>query len=464
MKRVFKEVSTLDKKCYEKFDLSEDLLMEHAADALKRVIERFDRNKKVLIVSGPGNNGADGITLARLLQKDYEVKLFLPYGAKSKMAKLQLQRANKVEVSLIDKIEDADIIVDAIFGSGMNRELDDKIVKIIDELNNLKGYKIACDIPTGIDINGNISKNAFNADITITMGALKEALFSDFAKDKVGKIEIADLGISSKLYEEVSNVSLLEKSDLKLPLRDKKSSHKGDFGHLGVVCGRKHGAAIIASKAAFTFGAGLVTIISNDSLETPYEIMRSSTLPKKCNSVCIGMGLGYQYDDELLHDFVINHSHPVIIDADIFYHKFIIEILENKKNIILTPHPKEFSSLLKLTAIADLSVTDIQKKRFELVREFCSKFKDVVLLLKGSNTLIGQNDKIFINPHGTNALSKGGSGDVLSGMIGALLAQKYSTLQAAINASLAHALSAKMYAKNNYSLTPFDIIEGLKSL
>ncbi len=464
MKRVFKEVSTLDRKCYEKFDLSEDLLMEHAAEAIKRVVERFDKDKKVLIVSGPGNNGADGITLARLLQKDYEVKLLLPYGAKSKMAKLQLQRAKKVEVQEVDKVEDADIVVDAVFGSGMNRELDDKSVKIIEELNSLDACKIACDIPTGIDINGNISKNAFNADITVTMGALKEALFSDFAKDRVGEIEIADLGVSSKLYEDESDVFLLEKSDLKLPFREKKSSHKGDFGHLGVVCGRKHGAGIIASKAAFVFGAGLVTIISNDSLEVPYEIMHSSTLPKRCNGVCIGMGLGYQYDDELLHDFVINHPHPVVIDADIFYHEFIVEILQKKRNIILTPHPKEFSSLLKLTCIADLGVDEIQKRRFELVREFCSKFKDVVLLLKGSNTLIGQNEKIFINPHGTNALSKGGSGDVLSGMIGSLSVQGYSTLQAAINGSLAHALSAKSYAKNNYSLTPFDIIEGLKCL
>ena len=136
MKRVFKEVSTLDRKCYEKFDLSEDLLMEHAAEAIKRVVERFDKDKKVLIVSGPGNNGADGITLARLLQKDYKVKLLLPYGAKSKMAKLQLQRAKKVEVQEVDKVEDADIVVDAVFGSGMNRELDEKCVKIIEELNS----------------------------------------------------------------------------------------------------------------------------------------------------------------------------------------------------------------------------------------------------------------------------------------------------------------------------------------
>ncbi len=464
MKRLFEEVGTLDRKCYDVYGLSEDLLMEHAAEALKREVEKFPKDKKVFIVCGPGNNGADGITLARMLKGDYEVKIFLPYGAKSSMAKLQLDRAKKVGVEEVNGVEKADIVVDAIFGSGMNRELRDDIVEVIDNLNSLDAFKIACDIPTGIDAKGNISKNAFVADVTVTMGALKESLFTDEAKDYVGEIKVADLGVSSSLYENESDTYLLEEGDLKLPFRDKKSSHKGDFGHLAVICGKKHGAAVIASKAAFTFGAGLVTMICNEIFDIPYEIMYSTHLPSKTNAVCIGMGLGYQYDDELLHDFVLNHPYPVVIDADIFYNEFIVEILEKKKNLVLTPHPREFSSLLKLTSIADVSAKEVQKNRFSLSRKFCKRFPDVVLLLKGANVLISQNEKTFINPHGTNALSKGGSGDVLGGLIGSLLAQNYSTLDAAINASLAHALSAKRYSKNNYSLTPVDIIEGLKCL
>ncbi len=464
MKRVFKEVGELDRKCYEEFDLSEDLLMEHAADALKREIEKIDA-KKVLIVCGPGNNGADGITLSRMIKGYFDVSILLPYGAKSKMAKLQLKRAQKVGVEEIEEIkEDYDIVVDAIFGSGMNRELDDKIVALIDRLNRMKAYKIACDIPSGIDFKGNISKNAFVADVTVTMGALKESLFSDAAKDYVGEIKIADLGVSSFLYENDSDTYLLEKEDLKLPIREKKNTNKGDFGHLAVICGKKHGAAVIASKAAFSFGSGLVTMVCNEIFDIPYEIMYSSHLPEKCNAVCIGMGLGYQYDDELLHNFVLEHENPVIIDADLFYNDFINEILRKKRNLVLTPHPKEFSSLLKITSVAFVSTREVQENRFELVREFCKKYPDVVLLLKGANTLIGQNEKIFINPYGSNALSKGGSGDVLGGLIGSLLSQGYSTLKAAVNASLAHSLSSLKFNKNNYALTPFDLIEGVKCL
>ncbi len=465
MKRVFKEVGSLDRKCYEEFNLTEDILMEHAAEALKREIEKFEKGKSVLVVCGPGNNGADGITLSRMIKGDFDVEILLPYRAKSKMAKLQLQRAKKLNVKEIEEIDkEYDIIVDAIFGSGMNRELDEKIVSLIDKLNSMKAYKIACDIPSGIDFKGNISKNAFIADVTVTMGALKESLFTDLAKDYVGEIKVANLGVSSTFYEGESSTFLLEKKDLTLPVREKKNTHKGNFGHLAVICGKKHGAAVIASKAAFSFGSGLVTLVCNEIFDIPYEIMSSSHLPSKCNAVCIGMGLGYQYDDELLHDFILNHPYPVIIDADMFHNEFIKEILQKKKNLVLTPHPKEFASLLEITGIAKLSLKEIQENRFSLVREFCSKYKDVVLLLKGANTLIGQNEKIFINPYGSNALSKGGSGDVLSGLIGALLAQKREPLNAAINASLAHSLSSLKFNKNNYALNPFDLIEGIKCL
>ncbi len=467
MKRVFKEVGTLDRKCYEEYLLTEDILMEHAAEALKREVENFPKQSRVLIVSGPGNNGADGITLARMLKGDYEVVLYLPYGAKSKMAKLQLERAKKVSVreAKLDEIEgEFDIVIDSIFGSGMNRDLDDEIVSLIEFLNSLNSYKIACDIPTGIKEDGTFSKAVFRADVTVTMGALKESLFGDAAKDFVGEIKVADLGVASSLYENESSTFLLEKSDLKLPLRDKKNVNKGTFGHLAVICGKKHGAAVIASKAAFAFGCGLVTLVCNEIFDIPYEIMYSSHLPNKTTAVCIGMGLGYQYDDELLHDFVLNHDLPVIIDADLFYNDFIVEILEKKDNLVLTPHPKEFSSLLEITGVAKADVKEIQSRRFDFVREFCKKYPNVVLLLKGANTLIAQGERLFINPYGTNALSKGGSGDVLSGLIGSLLAQNYLPLEAAIHGSLAHSLSALKFDKNNYALTPLDLIEGVKCL
>jgi len=463
MKSVFQDVSLLDRKCYEQYLLSEDLLMEHAATGLKNALPQ--NAQSVLIVSGPGNNGADGIALARMIQGDYDqVLLHLPYGAKSKMAKLQLERAQSVGVVVTEEPVESDVVVDALFGSGLSKPLDETAEKLIDTLNSYEGYKIACDIPTGIDLFGNIQKNAFIADITVTMGALKYALYSDLAKDYVGEIVCVDLGVSHLLYEDKTDTYLLEIEDLKLPLRDTKNCHKGSFGHLNVIAGKKVGAGVIAAEAAYAFGVGLVTLIENEPYPIPFELMRSTTLTSNATAICIGMGLGNQFDNTYLAKFLLDHELPVLIDADLFYHEILHEVLQKKKNLVLTPHPKEFASLLKITGFGDVTVTQIQQDRFGWARKFSQKYPDLVLVLKGANTLIAHQSNIYIQPFGTNVLSKGGSGDVLGGLIAALLAQGYTLLDAAISGSIAHALSAKNFDKNNYALRPTDLIEGVKSL
>ncbi len=465
MRKVFDEVYSLDRRCYEEFGLNEDILMENAAQAMAKVIrDNAEKEKRILIVAGGGNNGADGVTLSRILHKEYEVYLYMPIGARSDMCKIQLERAKKVGVKLISKIKNSDVIVDAIFGSGLNKPLGEDIVKIIKKLNKKSAFKIACDIPSGIDTKGNPSPIAFEADTTVSMGAYKTPLFSDNAKDYVGKIIVANLGVSTDVYEGNSDTFLLEDGDLRLPLRKKKNSNKGNYGHTVFLCGDKPGASIIASSAAFAFGSGLCSIITNKNIDIPYEIMSTFCIPTNCTAFCFGMGLGKEYDEETLFEVVENEEIPIVIDADIFSDKNIIEILNKRKNMILTPHPREFSSLLKLIGMGNFSVENIQANRFALVREFTIKYKDIVLLLKGSNTIIAQNGRIYINTYGTNALSKGGSGDVLSGLIGSLLSQGYSLLDATVSASLAHALASKKYPKANYSLDPFSLIEEIKCL
>ncbi|MCH9813890.1 MAG: NAD(P)H-hydrate dehydratase [Epsilonproteobacteria bacterium] len=463
MKRVFKEVATLDQKCYNTYKLSEDLLMEHAALGLKEAIPKGA--KSILIVSGPGNNGADGIALARILHKDKDISLFIPHGTKSKMAQLQLERAQSIAVNVIDKIDtDYDVIIDALFGSGLSKPLDETTQTLLVTLNALDGYKIACDIPTGIDLEGKIHTQAFIADVTVTMGALKEALYSDKAKDYTGKIKCIDLGISHTFYEEETKTYLLTKKDMKLPHRTQHNSHKGDFGHLSVVAGKKQGAGVLAAEAAYAFGAGLVTVIENEPYTVPYELMSSTTLPHSNTAVCIGMGLGNQFDNDCLSKFLLRHDQPIIADADLFYREILVTVLEKQSKVVLTPHPKEFISLLKMTKLADVSVEEVQNNRFKYVKLFSQRYPKVVLLLKGANTLIAKDSQIYIQRFGTNVLSKGGSGDVLSGLIGALLAQGYEPLDAAITGSLAHAFSAQEFKQNSYALTPQSLIEGVKCL
>ncbi len=460
MQKVFDEVGTLDKRCYDEYGLSEDILMEHAATTMLDVItQEYTKAKSVFIVCGMGNNGADGIALGRLLQGLYKVKLYLPYGVKSKMAKLQLKRAKLVDVKIVNKISQSDIVVDCLFGSGLVRTLDDKSQKIIKRLNHLDGIKIACDIPSGINSIGQISSVCFNADITITMGALKKSLFTDFAKDYTGNIVVANLGVQRKLYEGKSNIYLLDKEDIQLPFRDKKSSHKGSFGHLSIIVGDKKGAGLLACEAGFAFGCGLITAVSgNEIKKISNYIMQSSTLPLNTTAICLGMGLGKKYNKNFLKNAI-----PKVIDADFFYNKDILKLL-NKKNVILTPHPKEFCSLLKMCNIANISIKELQNNRFKYLEEFTSKYQKVTILLKGANVLIAQNKKIYINIFGSSVLSKGGTGDVLSGLIGSLLAQGYTPIDATISGSLAHTMGALRYDANNYSLTPEQLIQQIKKL
>lgn len=244
MQKVFESCTMLDERCYEQYGLSEDILMEHAAAGMAQYIRsHFTQGTSVLIVAGKGNNGADGIALARQLFADYEVKLYLPFDLHTDMAKIQLKRALLVGVKAVDTIVHADVVVDALFGAGLTRALDKQTEHIVHQLNALGAYKIACDIPTGIGAKGMPLPIAFHADVTITMGAYKEALFLDACKESVGEIVRVDLGVSALMYEGQSQSYLLEKSDLRLPSRTKQVTHKGSFGHAAIFCGEKRGRA-----------------------------------------------------------------------------------------------------------------------------------------------------------------------------------------------------------------------------
>ena len=458
MEAIFKEVYSLDKSCYEK-GLNEYILMENAARALFNEVKHF---KSVCIVAGAGNNGVDGIALARMLLGEIDVHLFLPMGVKSEMAKFQLEvyknYGGEYSEYTPKDIKNYECYVDAIFGSGLKRDLDNKINKIIKAINKKDGFKLACDIPTGIDEFGNLKGEVFRADKTVTMGAMKLALFNDKVKDYLGDMKIANLGISFKNYISKTNYFLLEKSDMQLPFRNKLNSHKGSYGHLGVLVGEKEGAGIISALAGLNFGAGLVTCITRQKTQIPYELMQDDIISDKFNSIVFGMGMGNFYDDEI--DRLSKIESSMVIDADMFYKEEIKLFLDKK--VVLTPHPKEFASLLKILGFGDYSTNEIQNNRFEFALEFSKKYPDVVLLLKGANTIIAYKKQLYINNFGKSSLAKGGSGDVLAGMIGGLLAQGYHILKATITASIAHSIAGDV--KPNYGLTPIKLIKNLDTI
>jgi len=466
MQKVFKHCYALDKRCYEEFGLTEEILMEHAAMGMERYIrERFSKGSSVLIVAGMGNNGADGIALARLLHGDYSVALYVPFALKSKMAQLQMERLRGLGIEPVDQIDDADVIVDALFGVGLNRYIDAQTEHILHQLNSFKGHKIACDIPTGIGERGRLMPFAFHADVTLTMGCYKESLYLDEGKDSVGKVIRINLGVSAMDYEGESQTYLLEKSDLKLPARRTQFTHKGDYGHACVFCGEKEGAGIIAGMAASRYGAGLTTLVVHEPITAPPYLMYSTVVPSRGSAIAIGMGLGSYFEDAFLLRYVLESHLPVILDADALCSDKLLSILtQTDREIVITPHPKEFVTLWHLLTGEELTVSWVQLNRFETVRRFNAKYPHVTLLLKGSNMLITQEEKLYINPLGCSKLSKGGSGDVLAGLIVSLLAQGYSAIDAAIQGSLALAIASNNYKGSSYAMLPTDLIDQIAQL
>ncbi|GAA8919865.1 NAD(P)H-hydrate dehydratase [Helicobacter pylori] len=464
MLSVYEKVNALDKRAIEELFLSEDILMENAAMALERaVLQNASLGAKVIILCGSGDNGGDGYALARRLMGRFKTLVFEMKRAKSPMCQLQKERAKKAGV-VIKTWEDnhkdleCDVLIDCVVGSAFKGELEPFLN--FESLSQKARFKIACDIPSGIDSKGRVDKRAFRADTTISMGAIKSCLLSDRAKDYIGELKVGHLGVFNPIYEIPTETFLLEKSDLKLPLRDRKNAHKGDYGHAHVLLGKHSGAGLLSALSALSFGSGVVSVQALEceitSNNKPLELVFCENFPKKLSAFALGMGL-----ENIPKDF--NKwlgLAPCVLDAGVFYHKEVLQALE--KEVVLTPHPKEFLSLLKLVGI-NISMLELLDNKLEIARDFSQKYPKVVLLLKGANTLIAHQGRIFINTLGSVALAKAGSGDVLAGLILSLLSQNYTPLDAAINASLAHAL-ASLEFKNNYALTPLDLIEKIKRL
>lgn len=561
MKNLFIDTRPLDEAARKKYGLTEKEMMEHAAEALeKKVLDvlkkrsRINRyasstNKEnfdtILILCGTGNNGGDGYALAARLRENaggvrINPVVYRTDMPKSDMCRFQADRAKKDKTVFYQssdgripgEIGAPAVIVDCVFGAGFHGLLDEKTAHLMQNVNEVYCVRIACDIPTGLACDGTADPSSFKADYTVTMGALKESLFSDKAKDLCGEITCAELGVHSSQFEDSAvhtldtdtccepDACLLEETDIILPHRTEKIVNKGSFGHAVIVRGDKGGAAVIAGSAALRYGAGLVTIVSNNritaaeselclpeisdtkgtSLAFP-ELMLSDQMPANTTAVALGMGLGRTDGTaKPYYDWLTDHPQiPCVLDADVFYDKNIINFIkqrskdycaadQNKKTdcgIVLTPHPKEFQSLLSLAGLGEYTVADCAGRRIELVKKFCREFPGVVILVKGANPVIGfcakttviikekedvANVLLFINPLGMPCLAKAGSGDVLSGLICSLLAQYTSKnpavktmqmmplLAATLQGSLAHALASSL-VECDYAMTPFTLIQ-----
>lgn len=520
MKPVFLSLKEFDSACNEKYKMQGEILMENAARGMceeilrllkahfktERARKSYKSQRPILqIVCGSGDNGADGLALARMLYEFVEVRVVALAKPKSPLCILQTERLQKLNIGIHEELSHCDILVDAFLGTGVQGLLRKDALQVINKMNAIVAYKIACDIPSGLSYAGLPSPVVFKANLTLSAGALKLAFFSDVAKDYVGKIKNVSLGLPSENYapKDKASAFLLTEKNLRLPVRKEKNSHKGNFGHAAIYCGEKEGAAVLAGRACLKFGAGLVTICGQKPTNLPPDLMYAKEMNTDYSSYCIGPGLG-ENAENIVADFLekINitvckeaidnisgktyakvFTSKIVFDADALKTLRLAENLKYFTNCIITPHPREFCILIKNLAkfgklnpttfgsqntpskifdFKNLDTEKIQTSRFYFAKVFSENFPEIVLVLKGSNTIIAHRKKLYICTNGTSSLSKAGSGDVLAGMLTALLAQGYSCIEACFTATLAQGKVSKMVS--SYASTASELIEKLGEL
>ncbi len=482
-------------------------LMENAGAACARAIREeygisSETPKKITVVCGRGNNGGDGYVVARkLCEIGSSVSIILAGGTPhSEHSKEMFARVEQLPVNMItfdtnknsaiDALNSADIIVEAVFGIGLEREVTGIYAELFECINSSEAKKVSIDVPGGLNADtGEIMGTAVKADFTVAVCAAKPCHFILPGSRNCGKIKVVSIGIT----EEEQNISgephfySIDFESVKkvFPVRN-PVSNKGDYGHVLSICGSKcmAGAAVLAATGAVRGGAGLVTAafpecaypaissMLTSPLLLPTEYTEEGTFSassvdkireamKKASVIVIGCGLSVNKDTaSVLAEVIRNAEVPVVIDADgINIISRNINVLKAAKvPIIITPHPGEMSRL------TGMSVRHLQADRIQTAVDFAGEY-NVTVVLKGANTVVATHGKktAFVNTTGNAGMSKGGSGDLLAGLIGAFIAQKVSIENAAKIAVYVHGLAGDIAAER-YSMTamtPLDTADCL---
>lgn len=470
-------------KAYDEALLEEGYTIEELVDKASNVLLlHCNEYNRVVIVSGPGNNGADGISLAlKLKERNKEVHLFV-LGQFDK-----LSNANQYYLSLaketslptvfleedtmdffIEKATSANVVIDAMFGFGMHSEPRGIAKIVIEEINKLYDVDIlAIDIPTGLDCDTGLPyQSVVCATKTVTLTALKQAFLNEECHMYTGDIMVETLD-AKDLHEQIGLAKLVSPSWIKYHLKPRLyHGHKGNYGRILHItgCSQYRGASLLSSKASVYSGSGVVCVCSSKevinalSVVTPEctSMIRPENIdPSLCNrydAILIGSGLGlsqeaYQYVEEVL----LTSEAPVVIDADAL--TIVSEnkdlLLQTKAPIVLTPHFGEFKRFIPYAS--EIEMVDLAK---EFSREY-----NVILVLKGPNTIITDGKEMYRNITANKAMATAGMGDVLAGMIVSFIGQGYSLKNASIIATYLHGKCGDEIAKKEYTVIPTRLIE-----
>jgi NAD(P)H-hydrate epimerase len=501
-----RQMREIDRKTIAEIGIPGIALMENAGirivEALKR---RFPapRWERIVIVAGKGNNGGDGLVVARHLWNQGTRPVVLLLALKGDVlgdAAVNLNAALKMGLPVKEitspgdwgrhkkALSRATVIVDAIFGTGLGKPLDGLYARVVGDINASKAFKIAVDIPSGLSSDSSlIIGPCVKADLTVTPAAPKIAHVLPPAEEYVGELVIAPIGVPPFLFDDPGlKLEMVERKDVAPFLKGrKKDTHKGTFGHVLVISGSlgKTGAASLAGRAALRMGAGLVTVATPASClpmvarsvpelmteplaETPKKTIAAGALPrvlellKGKDALLLGPGLSTNPSTaEFVLALLPRVRVPMVLDAD------ALNIIAAKPGVlgsiktpaVLTPHPGEFARLLGLTN------REVLADRIDLASAFARRYR-VYVVLKGHRSLTACPDgRVFINPTGNPGMATGGSGDVLGGMIASQIGQEKDVRGAVVSAVYVHGLSGDLGAEElgERALIAGDIIRFL---
>lgn len=457
-------------------------LMERAALLCTKIIAKdFSINQPIKIFCAKGNNGGDGLAIARLLiGRGYDVSVYVleqgKIGSNDFQTNLHRLHSFTTEVHFIQSpdvfpiIQETDLLIDALYGTGLNAALND-LPKVLVEFMNLSGAQIiSIDIPSGMYVDQSSKGNTIiKAHTTLSFQALKLCFLAAENAEYFGNVALLNIQLQPEFLKTAqTDYALLEKGKVKLLVKPRSDfSHKGKFGHALLIAGSigKMGAAILAARAAMRSGLGMLTISvpANTDAEMHTAIPEAMVLHReesaigfdKFSTIGIGPGLGTDLDSEAVLENVIGHfKRPMLLDADaitiLSKHRDWLSMIS--ADSILTPHPKEFDRLFGESA----NEFERWQKAVQLSEQY-----QLVILVKGHHTLIAAKGKAWFNSTGNVGLAKAGSGDSLSGIITALLAQGYASAVAAILGVFLHGLAADIALgfQSTESLLASDTIE-----
>lgn len=480
-----------DKTAIHEHKIPSLILMEHAALGCTKIIQKhLQPGDQILILCGPGNNGGDGLAIARLLQRPCFV--YAPKASSmSNDERIQwdmLEKNEQVHFSSFEEtlslMQNADMVIDALFGNGLSRNIEGNYKTLIDAVNASNAFVISIDINSGLDATtGKILNACIISDLTICLDCIKTGQLINDGKKVCSKLECLSIGIPQTIHASLKTAILLDSEEAKqlLPRRS-NDGHKGTFGKALMIGGSyaMHGAITMAARACYQSGIGTLTCFvpncihdilaqkmefamlkNGDDIDGYFSKDAAQKLSNeigKYDIVTIGNGMGQLESTKAMVQKALQLSTCTLFDADACWAiREHPELLRQDFSIILTPHIKE------MTYLCHRNLSEILQDPFGTVQEFCTSYPNCTLVLKSDITLIGHKDQMYVLHQPNSALAKGGSGDILCGIIAGLYGQCRNAFQAAAIGTYIHSCCAKQ-KKDPACFMPEDLIHQIPSV